>query len=498
MTINALSRSLTIVPYYDGKLYTRYPTGGVQLSLQAVSMGQTVSNGGTITIPRYAGVMFDLTGTTAEGIDVPFVQLHTHHDYGYATPTTPGNHTQSGLPKGNDVGGLIRKHVYETAGTYEYTVRVQIPGGLYAEGSITVVVQEPSAYFTNTVAITAGGVWPTWANDTLYTMADDLSCSAKGTLSIPFNVNNIWIMGNPSAPARMSGAINVCYADPSGSTVNPAYNIGLIGLSGHTDFEIQHAHSVHAFGLTGESINVGSLVDYHYGVYGGSSMMWPFDITLAKCNLVSVSGGDQPYFGGPVAYLGVIDCNWDYGTCVALGHVARSQGGYKQCFHHSKFHGSPDSGKAFWTMRGQGLDSWTRVIDDAPDPEGIYFLAANNIFGDAADAEPTWQTSFMPSAASSDASLSIQAVRQGLILSCTYTKSRTGANRKVTMIGENLGVVDCGLAAEDVGYFDETRQYLMTHDDFIPVYSENGFNEGYLANERITLTALTDPGKAGS
>ena len=473
----------------------------VTLSLQARSMGQVVSNGGTITIPRYAAVLFDLSGTTAAGIDTPFVQLFSHHDYGYATPTTPGSHTQSGLPRGNDIGGLIRTHVYETAGTYEYTVRVKIPSGGYAEGSITVVVEEPSDYFTNVVAIGGGSSWPTWANDTLYTFSDNQDCTAKGNLDIPQNLHDIWIMGNPAAPAIVNDNVGVMISiNPGATSFTSPYNIGFVGITGALEIGVNYGTDITFHAVAGRNLTTAFISHRDVFGYSGTHFLRPSGVAFSKCNVTGTSTEGAPVYwcATGAEYVSLIDCSVNQGTYTS--HIGRTQGAYKTVFSHSKFWGMGSDG-AYLTIRSNGRDPWNRAYHlTVPDEQPTEFVVvANCTFGDNSDS---LVSNFPTSVMLSESGVTNQGRLQDIVwISNSYATDIEAAGRSVLLsfLGRRLGVTDCtGLLASKISYNNETSVPGTVRADYIPVYSEDGFAQGFLAGERIQLPAFEDPGKAGS
>lgn len=127
-------------------------------SFVASGWGQEVTDGGTITGPAPLAVFFDATGTTSVGYE-PFREAGYHFDFGYVTPSTPGTWTYSGKPKGNQIGGPLASHVYETPGTYTASVRAQLPSGIYQDKFVTVVVQDPNTVYAGaaTVCVSLAG-----------------------------------------------------------------------------------------------------------------------------------------------------------------------------------------------------------------------------------------------------------------------------------------------------------------------------------------------------
>lgn len=132
--------------------------GAVTAALSASGWGQEVSAGGTITGPAPLAVFFDATATTSATYE-PFREAGYHFDFGYATPTTPGTWAYSGKPKGNQIGGPVAAHVYETPGTYTASVRAQLPNGTYQDKFVTVVVQDPNTVYAGaaTVCVSLAG-----------------------------------------------------------------------------------------------------------------------------------------------------------------------------------------------------------------------------------------------------------------------------------------------------------------------------------------------------
>lgn len=100
--------------------------------------------------PAPLAVLFDATGTTATGVDLPFHNLQYAFDFGddrgasWATSNRPKN-TQTGAP--------LAAHVFDNPGTY--TVRLLVTGvdDEEEEVSVRVVVTDPASAFATTVCV---------------------------------------------------------------------------------------------------------------------------------------------------------------------------------------------------------------------------------------------------------------------------------------------------------------------------------------------------------
>jgi hypothetical protein len=360
-------------------------------------------------------------------------------------------------------------------------------------------VEEPADYFTNTVAITnATGAWPTWASDTLYTLADNLAAGSWGNLNIATGnpgVHDVWIMGNPSAPAVVGGNVTVGRSNPGSANIAESYCIGLIGITGALEVGVDYGRAVNFYHVDGRHIF--TAINEHYTTYGGTNFKRPSQISFSRCDMLGASNVYPYYSQRGDEYCAVLDCSLQMQASGASAiHVMRSAGTYHSVVAHNKMWGLSTEG-AYCTMRAKGTAAWTRQYDVELNPLTSQVVVADNIFGDVGDSYASnLPTSAMPTNTSENATIVGMAW-----ISNTWTNNSGGgaSGEQLRFAGKNLGAINCtGLSAAEIRYYDETDYTFMQHTDFYPVYSEHGFNEGYLADERITLPAFEDPGKAGS
>ncbi len=269
MTINALSRSLSITPSVDGKLYSQYPSGNfptVVASLAAAGWGQEITEGGTITGPAPLAVHFSARASESNlwaDESEAFRKAACHFDFGYDASgrTAIGNWTHSSQPKWKHVGGPITGHVFETPGTY--TVRVRVGDGTNTDdASVTVVVQNPDTVYATTDTIClhmgaggsggptgctysniSGGAWPTWASNKRYLLHEGADFSSLGAITLA-GLNNIQIGSYGSGAKPIVRAITVGTTTAPSSTAFRDYNVVVSDLQQQQGYTLS-ANGVH-------------------------------------------------------------------------------------------------------------------------------------------------------------------------------------------------------------------------------------------------------------
>lgn len=198
--------------------------GGVTAALYAAGWGQEITAGGTISGPAPFAVHFDATGSTG-AVDNAFRELCYHFDFGYATPSTPGTWTHSSQAKGNEVGGPLSAHVFESPGTYTVGVRVQDADGAYDDAFLTVEVIDADTYWTtggrSSTTITATtGAWGSFASNTRYILTAGADYTARGDIPASFHTLTNVFLGPTSgsdaivniAPAGVSCGGNIIFS----------------------------------------------------------------------------------------------------------------------------------------------------------------------------------------------------------------------------------------------------------------------------------------------
>ena len=153
----------------------------VNANLTVSGWNQEVTDGGVIAGPAPLGVFFDAIGTTHSDNTInTYRELGYHFDFGYETASTPGTWTYNGEDKGNQIGGPLASHVYETTGTYIASVRAQDEYGRYSDTFVTIEVLDPDVYYagTATVCISLAGNF------------SDIPTGATTSTSVPTSLNS--------------------------------------------------------------------------------------------------------------------------------------------------------------------------------------------------------------------------------------------------------------------------------------------------------------------
>jgi hypothetical protein len=128
-----------------------------------------------------------------------------------------GTWTHSGKPKGEQVGGPVAAHVYETPVTYILSLRTQDPTGNVFDLKTKIVVVDTDNYWTSggranvLLANASTSVWPTWANNTRYLLEAGNDYTRLGDININ-NRQNVCIQAYGT-----DGKINTCSIVTGGS-----------------------------------------------------------------------------------------------------------------------------------------------------------------------------------------------------------------------------------------------------------------------------------------
>jgi hypothetical protein len=368
-TVNGSTRAVVILPSADGVRYGSNPnglaavSGAVQVALEASGWGQSIGAGGTITCPAPCAVFFDSTATTHtdNGINV-FRELGYHFDFGYATPTTPGSWTVSGQPKGNEIGGPLAAHVYETAGTYTASVRAQDANGIHDDATVTIVVQDPDTYWTtggrSTVHHTDTTRLPTWASNTRYQF-DKASTYVVGAGSGNINEKtNILIEAVGAGAKPILPALTI----ESSTTTTRAWssNIVLNGIQTQLTLAMPSSYILAANCTFTDNLHMDQGTEAKF-TSAGSPAGWysPKFITFYQVD-GTVSAGQYPLFGA-ASRLAILGSSF-HG---AVFHDIRLTGWYKALIAHSTAYASGSSSEnVTFRSRGtstdySGWDSWT-------------------------------------------------------------------------------------------------------------------------------------------
>jgi hypothetical protein len=462
VTINATSRSLSIAPSVDGKLYSKYPDGDfpvVVASLAAAGWGQEITEGGTITGPAPLAVFVDAVGTAAGGVDDPFRELGYHWDFGYATPSTPGTWTHSSDPKGNQVGGPIAAHVYQTPGTYTLSLRAEssvAAGSIQAEASITVVVQNPDTVYatTNTICLhmgaggsggptgctysnLSGGSWPTWAANKRYLLHEGADFSSLGAITI--NVSGVMIdtYGSGAKPI-IGGSFSWATTAPTSAAfvVDKLTVVGLdFGSSAVRNVQGAYQSRSVLFHNCVGAIEFGSSKSTE-AAYNAATMTRAYGLyadgfTLSECSSdftgLSASS-DYNLFPEFTQRLAVLGCTFDKdGTSGGGGHNFRGDTCYKIFTAHNSMR-DPMGTTQHITLRGKGRLSWSSVLDDIAtagtlDGETRYAVIADNLLG-YLDEPIVWSVALSPTTSSDN-----EAILDMIVERNTFY-NKTGATPK--------------------------------------------------------------------
>lgn len=344
MTINALTRSYPCIAQ-DGVRRTQYPNGDyasgiVAITLAVSGQGQDVSAGGTITGVAPFAVFFDATSTTDSTSYDTFNALGYHHDFGYAAEADAGYWTypdgEDNLAKCRYVGGPMAGHVYETPGTYTYSVKAQNPDGEVDYKYVTVVVTDPDTVYagvtTTYVASSPGAgetLWP-GTDVTLTSAANNTRIVFKpgtyvGTLKIPVTsgtaITGLWIGAyDPNSPPVFSSATGVQLCNnttnlASIGTTTPGWptNIIVSGIEGRVSDEgATQFLLIHNCDMTGKAVpGFGSIGDDYFGNQesgsGLTNQVWnnPRDVFIVGCTIDDPASTSTMFlYGSRVCWMG--------------------------------------------------------------------------------------------------------------------------------------------------------------------------------------------------
>lgn len=365
------------------------------LSVTVSGWGQEVGSGGVLTGPAPLAVFCDATATTHPTVE-PFREMGYHFDFGYATPTTPGTWPYSGKPKGNQVGGPVAAHVYETPGTYTLSVRAQDPSGNKQDTSLTVVVQDPETYWTtggrSTVTLTRAGTtaWPVWANNTRYLLEAGQDYSALGVLSIR-DAQNVLVTRTGAGAAPVLSAARVAYVTGSASAVPPlAARVVFSGIASLGELSARSGGTdclFHACASKQES--VGTLV---YACYAANpTVPWPRPkrIVFWGCDFDG-QDAEMPFVQQSYQFV-MVGCT----STNPVEHSLRIQGAQYSFVAHNWLHnqGQGAGAKHALTLRGDGLQDTAAALS-SPDtlfPASRYVVMADNLLSDGSEtATSSW------------------------------------------------------------------------------------------------------------
>lgn len=196
MTKNAktFNQNITLSP--DGKRYGKYTSGRyVAPTLTVSGWGQTANGGldptGPITGPTPLAIFCHALGTESSNASLDtFREDGYHFDFGYGNVYSAGTWTHSGKPKGQQIGGPVAAHVYETPGTYILSLRVKDPTGNSFDLKTKIVAVDADYYWntgdktTTLLANASTSVWPTWANNTRYLLEAGKDYTRLGDINI--------------------------------------------------------------------------------------------------------------------------------------------------------------------------------------------------------------------------------------------------------------------------------------------------------------------------
>lgn len=384
----------------------------INATLTVSGWGQEVSAGGSLTGPAPLAVFFDATTTTADGYE-PFREAGYHFDFGYPTPSTPGTWTYSEKPKGNQVGGPVTAHVYETPGTYVASVRAQLPDGTRQDRFVTIVVQDTDTYWTTsgrtTVTLTRSAVttWPAWVNNTRYLLEAGQDYSALGAISIK-DGQNILIARTGVGPNPVVSQVRFAYTTGTTPPIGARVVFSQLDCRGSID-----ARSGGVDGLfykcLGQDVRPGSLMRYCYTQNPSVSWARPRRIFYWECSFDGENTGmplcDQMY---QFAMVGCSSTN-------PVEHGCRIQGAQYAFIGHNWFHSQGQTGswqtgnasKHALTIRGNGLQNISADMysADTVTPASRYIVAADNLLSDGSETNSSWPLYIGPQATTAVESL---------------------------------------------------------------------------------------------
>ena len=297
MAIDAKSKTVTITTSPDGKKYGKYSSGKyVAPTLTVAGWGQTsncgAEGGTTITGPVPLAIFCHAIGTESSNssLDV-FRENGYHFDFGYGNVYSAGTWTYSGKPKGNQIGGPVAAHVYETPGTYVLSLTTQDPTGNSYTVKTTISAIDADGYWSteqgrSTVLLpnATTSVWPTWANNTRYLLESGQDYTRLGSINIT-NKQNVSVQAYGSGAAPI---VNDCFADKS-QTSTPTITARIIfsGLDANSNTSLASwipGWEAQAY-ASRDIPNTGEL----------SSPVSASDVLFYKCKALYAYGGTRTY-----------------------------------------------------------------------------------------------------------------------------------------------------------------------------------------------------------
>jgi len=349
--------------------------------------GQEVTAGGTITGPAPLAVFFSAVGTSAPGYDA-FREAGYHFDFGYAAPSTPGSWQFSGKPKGNQVGGPVAAHVYETPGTYTASVRAQAPNGAFQDKTVTIVVEDPDTYWTtggrSTVTLSdTTGAWPAWASNTRYRLLAGLDYTARGIINVT-NVQNVCLEKSGSGADPIVAALRFNYTTGSTPPTGARVIFNQIHSAGEMNPKVNGADCLF-YKCLAQDVDVGVLLLTGYNKNTGVTWNRPQRTFYWECRIVGEDVG-MPFIAQAYQFV--------FAGCESLSpieHSLRVQGAQFAFIGHNYLHdyggASPKHGM---TLRAVGLGDLALSANEETAPASRYIVAADNLIGDGAETGSSW------------------------------------------------------------------------------------------------------------
>ena len=369
---NVFASVTGIIPERPGT----YLSETITPSLISSGWGQNVAATGTITGPVPLAVFFDATGTTSSDSTIdPFNEIHYHFDFGYANTYTPGTWTHSGKPKGNQIGGPIAAHVYETPGTYKATVRAQDINGRYYDANVNIVAVDAHTYWTgsgktNTTITVASGAWPTWANNTRYNLEAGGDYASFGTITINGRYN-IAINGKKAN-------VSTIIIEASGSKRAWSNSITISDITSTQSIDVNLPSEYVSFvRANARSISYGTSLKGSYDSTSG--WYWPRYQTLYDCNFENSNTSVTGIWSTQSQQVAIMGCS----SGNAKEHCVRTQNIYKLFFAHNFLYdpGTSAGPKHFLAIRAQGLSPWRTEYNGTDDMQSKYAVVADNKVG---------------------------------------------------------------------------------------------------------------------
>lgn len=431
----------------------------ISSSLVVSGWGQEVTNSGTITGPAPLTVFFDASATSSPNYQA-FREAGYHFDFGYATPSTPGTWTYSGKPKGNQIGGPIAAHVYETPGTYTASLRAQLPSGTYQDRSVTIVVEDPETYWTTggrsttTLTRSSTSAWPTWANNTRYLLQAGQDYSALGRINI-LNKQTVCVAKTGSGSNPIVGDLAID-RNTSASAPTTGAKIQFINLTaGFVESNLCGSDGLF-YKCSATDLKVGTLIVNRYNAYPAQTWSRPRRMCFYECAF-DCGSANYPFITQSYQIM-VLGCT----SVNPTEHSLRIQGGQYGFIAHNKLYDAGNS-KHYLTLRATGIQDLSAVVSSSTNtsPASRYIVAADNLLGDATDTSlVAWPCYIGPQDSGSNESLEfILSERNIFAAGAVHTTSVFTAIRgcrKITVrdevygdgstvgvsFGENFGVVD--------------------------------------------------------